>query len=579
MIYAFSIVCLSVSLSLSLFNLFTSSMKLQVNELPLMKNQIRRKTPKIVPLIALALVLTIIPICYPFLRYPNKSSSQSSSSSQISLCADDLSSENGRCLDKKVEKSTIDSEQDKAATTPRGGDVEATPVVSNRDKDGETRGVIEDNKLVISDERDEKTNPTLSDRDVVVTAHPGGGGEELPRGDSLTVDSHRDSATATATANKTDGHAKAANRQRDGGKSPTTPIKRESLVATTKGCDIFSGEWMPNPEGPYYTNTTCWAIQNHQNCMHFGRPDTEYLKWRWKPEDCELPIFDPFQFLELVRGKSMAFVGDSISRNHMQSLICLLSRVELPVDVSDVPSGPQFKRYEYREHNFTIEIFWSPYLVRTTQTDLSPPFNLFLDEFDEKWTTKIEPFDYVILSAGPWFFRSTMFYEEGRIVGCLYCPESNISHLTSTFSYRRAFKTAFQAINSLENYKGVTFLRTYAPSHFEGGDWDNGGDCARKRPFKKSEARMEGYILEFYKIQMDEIKIAQGFGTRKGLKFRLFDVTQAMLLRPDGHPSKYGHWPQEKVTLANDCVHWCLPGPIDAWNDFLLELLRREEDK
>lgn len=252
-------------------------------------------------------------------------------------------------------------------------------------------------------------------------------------------------------------------------------------------------------------------------------------------------------------------------------------QVEEAVDVSEIKYVSQNKRYEYPNHNFTVEIFWSPYLVKTTQKDDARPFNLYLDEFDERWTTKIQPFDYVIISAGHWFFRPTMFYVQGRIVGCLYCPESNITHLTSYFSYRRAFRTAFRAINSLENFKGITFLRTFAPSHFEGGYWDKGGDCVRKRPFKRAEVRLEGYNLEHYKIQIDEIKIAERLGRRRGLKFRLFDVTQAMLLRPDGHPSKYGHWPQENVTLANDCVHWCLPGPVDTWNDFLIEMLRREE--
>lgn len=53
----------------------------------------------------------------------------------------------------------------------------------------------------------------------------------------------------------------------------------------------------------------------------------EFLKWRWKPDGCELPLFDPVAFLEIVRGKSIAFVGDSLARNQMQSLICLLSKV------------------------------------------------------------------------------------------------------------------------------------------------------------------------------------------------------------------------------------------------------------
>ncbi|GJS74052.1 trichome birefringence-like protein 19 [Tanacetum coccineum] len=94
-----------------------------------------------------------------------------------------------------------------------------------------------------------------------------------------------------------------------------------------KSCDLFSGEWVDNPEGPYYTNETCWAIQEHQNCMKFGRKDRDFLKWRWKPYKCELPIFDPMLFLKMMTGKSLAFVGDSVARNHMQSLLCLLSRV------------------------------------------------------------------------------------------------------------------------------------------------------------------------------------------------------------------------------------------------------------
>ncbi|KAK2663105.1 hypothetical protein Ddye_001679 [Dipteronia dyeriana] len=75
--------------------------------------------------------------------------------------------------------------------------------------------------------------------------------------------------------------------------------RREALIRalqSEKRCDIFSGEWVPNPEGPYYTNTTCWAIHEHQNCMKYGRPDTDFMKWRWKPDGCDLPIFNPAQF-------------------------------------------------------------------------------------------------------------------------------------------------------------------------------------------------------------------------------------------------------------------------------------------
>ncbi|KAG6408173.1 hypothetical protein SASPL_131177 [Salvia splendens] len=446
-------------------------------------------------------------------------------------------------------------------------------------------------------------------------------------------------------------------------------------------CDLFSGEWVPNPDGPYYTNETCNAIQEHQNCMRFGRPDTGYLKWRWKPDACELPLFQPDRFLKLVRGKSLAFVGDSVARNHMQSLLCLLSKpkptkltslhhrlsdlsttaannsnprssnllrsisatcsssaysphsatpplpplasrfveiggegaaelgggaavavvgddaafpipgVEIgaigddevaiegvahPIEWSD-PLGKQIQ-YHYKEHDFNISIFWTPFLVKTGILDpsLGRPFDLYLDEFDDTWSNQIAQFHYVIISAGHWFFRPSYFHLQRRLHGCLYCPEpdSNITHLTPAFAHRWAFRTAFRAINGAAGYKGVTFVRTFAPSHFEGGAWDKGGNCLRTKPFTRNETSLDEKALEFYTIQLEELGIART--QNRGRRFVLFDTTKPMVLRPDGHPSIYGHLPGAKLVMSNDCVHWCLPGPIDAWSDFLQELLRRE---
>ncbi|OWM64456.1 protein trichome birefringence-like 19 [Punica granatum] len=353
-----------------------------------------------------------------------------------------------------------------------------------------------------------------------------------------------------------------------------------ATTSSSSTCDIFMGEWVPNPRGPYYTNKTCWAIHEHQNCMKYGRPDNEFMKWRWKPDGCELPIFNPAQFLEIVRGKSMAFVGDSVARNQMQSMICLISRIEYPIDVS-YTKDERFKRWRYTTYNFTLASFWTPHLVKSAETDSNGPthtglFSLYLDETDENWTSQIEEFDYLIVSAGHWFFRPLVFHEYRNVVGCHYCLLPNVTDMTLFYGYRKALRTAFGAINGLKNYKGITYLRTYAPSHFENGMWNQGGNCARTRPFRSNETALEGANLEAYMIQVEEFRRAEAEGRRKGLKYRLLDTTQAMLLRPDGHPSRYGHWPHENVTLYNDCVHWCLPGPIDAWSDFLLEMLKME---
>ncbi|KAI9153400.1 hypothetical protein LWI28_010762 [Acer negundo] len=261
----------------------------------------------------------------------------------------------------------------------------------------------------------------------------------------------------------------------------------------------------------------------------------------------------------------------------------LHGKVEYPVDVSYMPDE-RFKRWKYTTYNFTLANYWSPHLVNAKEADSNGPtdtglFNdLYLDEFDEEWTTQVEDFDYIVISAGHWFFRQMVLYENNQVVGCCYCLKDNVTDFPISYGYRKAFRTAFKAINSLENLKGITFLRTFAPSHFENGLWNQGGDCVRTKPFRSNETSLEGTDSEFYMTQLEEFRIAEKQGNKRGLKFRLLDTTQATLLRPDVHSSRYGHLKNENVTMHNDCVHWCLPGPIDTWSDFLLEMLKMEDN-
>ncbi|KAL5723180.1 hypothetical protein ACHQM5_006605 [Ranunculus cassubicifolius] len=356
-------------------------------------------------------------------------------------------------------------------------------------------------------------------------------------------------------------------------------MEESTSVGSNGKCDIFVGEWIPDSNAPYYTNETCWAIHEHQNCMKYGRPDMDFLKWKWKPDGCELPIFDPNQFLELVRGKTLAFIGDSVGRNHMQSLICLLSKVESPVQVAK-SEKKKYIRWKYRNHNFTIEGFWSPFLVKAREVDSKDPAlaslcDVYLDKIDKSWTTKMEKFDYVIIASGHWFFRPLIYYENGQVLGCHKCVDKNMTVVQRNYAYRKTVQTVFRAINNAKNFKGIAFLRTFAPSHFEGGLWDMGGNCVRTSPFTRNETRLDGSNLELYMIQQEEFRVAEREGKEKGRKFRLLDTTKSTLMRPDGHPSRYGHWPNENITWS-DCLHWCLPGPIDTWNNLLLEMLKRE---
>lgn len=108
---------------------------------------------------------------------------------------------------------------------------------------------------------------------------------------------------------------------------PAVLILTKLCVYVSVVCDLVKGSWVLDSRPPQYTNATCAHIQNHQNCMKNGRPDTGFLYWKWQPEQCELPRIDASAFLNTMRDKSMYFVGDSLARNQFQSLLCLLSQV------------------------------------------------------------------------------------------------------------------------------------------------------------------------------------------------------------------------------------------------------------
>ncbi|KAJ7975577.1 Protein trichome birefringence-like [Quillaja saponaria] len=197
---------------------------------------------------------------------------------------------------------------------------------------------------------------------------------------------------------------------------PASPVPSDT-ARTDSVCDLYHGDWVYDSLGPLYTNNTCPVLTQMQNCQGNGRPDKDYENWRWKPFHCDLPRFDPNKFLELMRGKTLAFVGDSVARNQMESLLCILWQVEVPKN----RGNRKMQRWFFRSTSVSIARIWSSWLVKQTSEPLdfapSGVTKLHLDAPDESLMEFLPNFDVIVVSSGHWFAKQAVYVLNNEIVG------------------------------------------------------------------------------------------------------------------------------------------------------------------
>jgi len=258
--------------------------------------------------------------------------------------------------------------------------------------------------------------------------------------------------------------------------------------------------------------------------------------------------------------------------------VCLLVQEETPKDI--YKDGEDRNRIWYfPKHDFTLSTSWTKFLVeererRDSNNTGTGLFDLDIGKIDEGWFNGLPNTDIAIVSAAHWFFRPIFIHRGDETLGCIYCNLPNMTQISPEEGFKLVYSAVLRQINECEMCKKdlVTVLRTISPAHFENGTWDTGGTCSRTSPFGENKIDLQSNEMKIRKSQIEQLEGITKRGN-KAKKFAVLDVTRVMQMRPDGHPN--GYWGNKWMKGYNDCVHWCLPGPIDAWNDFLMAIIRQ----
>ncbi|CAI9100756.1 OLC1v1037923C1 [Oldenlandia corymbosa var. corymbosa] len=267
--------------------------------------------------------------------------------------------------------------------------------------------------------------------------------------------------------------------------------------------------------------------------------------------------------------KTLAFIGDSLGRQQFQSLMCMITGGEERPDVLNVGreyglvKARRTKRldgwvYRFPSTNTTILCYWSPTLCDLKPLNTSNPntgIAMHLDRPPAFLRRFLHRFDVLVLNTGH-------HWNEGKrktnrwVMHVGGTPNTDGKTANMSIAMNLTVYSTIGWVNSqLPKYPGLkVFYRSKSPRHFVNGDYNTGGTCDSTSPSTGTE------------VVQDESIDTVAAGAVKGTGIKLLDITALSQLRDEGHVSRYSIRPTPGV---QDCLHWCLPGVPDTWNEIL----------
>ncbi|XP_027336836.1 protein trichome birefringence-like 33 isoform X1 [Abrus precatorius] len=344
-----------------------------------------------------------------------------------------------------------------------------------------------------------------------------------------------------------------------------------------KGCDVFNGRWVRDGlTWPLYEESECPYIQPQLTCQEHGRPDKDYQRWRWQPHGCDLPTFNASLMLEMLRGKRMMFIGDSLNRGQYVSLICLLHGL-IPEHAKSMETFDSLTVFTAKEYNATIEFYWAPFLLESNSD------NAVIHRVSDRIVRKgsinkhgryWKGADIVVFNTYLWWITGSKMK---ILLGSFNDEVKEIVELSTEEAYRMAMKSMVRWVQqNMDPNKTRVFFTSMSPSHAKSIEWggESEGNCYNETTPIDDPTYWGSDSLKSIMQVIEEV-----FNKSK-VPITFLNITQLSSYRKDAHTSIYKkQWsPLTPEQIANpasyaDCVHWCLPGLQDTWNELLFAKL------
>ncbi|ORY81280.1 GDSL/SGNH-like acyl-esterase family found in Pmr5 and Cas1p-domain-containing protein [Leucosporidium creatinivorum] len=305
------------------------------------------------------------------------------------------------------------------------------------------------------------------------------------------------------------------------------------------------GQWLPIQfdarTWPILKDSAGYLCSDNRHALMCGTSEPSQLprlaaanSWRWKPQGCALRPFDAAALSHRLgansrkgtKGRGILFVGDSLQLQQVQSFECLMGRHVQEGFISDYEVGS----LELSNGAGKLEFVRTDYTVQPEDWTLMYPETeepANHTRFDRKWTHMVEDKEFVVLNTGAhWGDHRSMWIE-------------------------RYTNMAKEVIAFIDQFPHITLIvRTSVPGHTNCSQYS--APLLEDDPDSHNSYNWQGFTL-FNNVWRDILA--------KHPKHILLDVG-ATSLRGDGHRNP-----------DVDCLHYCLPGPVDTWNTLLYHII------